>query len=54
MKKRRRDWGPRRVLDATTRQVMVGNDAIEAAAPLTPPSDQRTGSVSHLDGKEGA
>lgn len=54
MKKRRRDCGPRRVLDATTRQVMVGNDAIEAAAATKPPGDPHTFIVPQPNGKESA
>jgi hypothetical protein len=41
MRRRRVDWGPRRVLDAATCQVMVGDDALAAA-----PADPRGTSIS--------
>jgi len=57
-KQRRGGWSPRRVLDATTRQIMVGNDSLEAATTATPPSSPISprvpGILSLLYGKESA
>ena len=46
-KQRRGSWGPRRVLDSTTRQIMVGDDALKAAA-VTPPCAPLPGILSQL------
>ena len=53
-KQRRGSWGPRRVLDASTRQIMVGDEALRAAAAVKPPLATLPGILSRLHEKDSA